>query len=234
MLEKSEEAVSSAQPASKEFQNKYEYLTTHYSSAIGIHLSQGLSGTYSSSDKGARDVMERTDKKISVINSKTLTGALGLILLRAAEAIEAGASHDEVVAKVNEWVGKCQIRVSLTTLKYIVRSGRVSPFKSFVAKLLDLKPVIVLDHEGKAILYQKSFTEKASMKKIIRGIKKISASGRIWNYTITHANNPATANWFATEMEKLTGRKPLFIDHASPALVANTGPGVTCISYLME
>ena len=234
MLEKSDQPASSAQPASKEFQNKFEYLATHYGSIIGIHLSQGLSGTFSSSDKGSKDVIARTGKKIDVVNSGTVSGGLGLLVLRAARAIGDGASHEEVMAQMEEWKAKSVFRLSITTLKYIVRSGRVSPFKSFMAKLLDLKPVIYMDNEGKASLFAKSFSEKSSMKKVINNISKIIAGKKVWEYTITHANNPSSAQWYAGEMEKLTGKKPLFIDHASPALVANAGPGVACVSLMLE
>jgi DegV family protein with EDD domain len=139
-----------------------------------------------------------------------------------------------VAPKVLEWVKKTQIRATVTTLKYIIRSGRVSAFKSFVARMLDLKPVIGLNEEGKAELSSKSFTEKASMKKVIRSIRKISKSSRIWGYTITHASNPRTAEWFAVQMEAITGKKPVFVTAVSPALGANTGPGVACISFMLE
>lgn len=234
MLEKTEINPSSAQPASKDCQNKYEYLATHYDSILAVHLSQGLSGTYSSSDKGSQDLIRRTGKKINVVNSKTLTGGLGLIMLRAARAIENGAGHDEVMAQMDGWITKSHIQVSVTTLKYIVRSGRVSPLKSFIARSLDLKPIISLNQEGKTILTDKSFSEKGCMKKLIRNASGIIKGGKVWEYAITHANNVATANWYASEMEKLTGKKPVFIDHASPALVANTGPGVVCVSIMME
>lgn len=234
MQEKSEVNASSAQPASKEFQNKFEYLATHYDSILGIHLSQALSGTWSSSEKGSRDVVSRTGKQIDVVNSKTLTGGLGLILLRAARALECGASHDDLMGKMEEWKSKSFVRVSVTTLKYIVRSGRVSPFKSFVAKLLDLKPVIIIDNEGKAILFSKSFSSKGCMKKVMQNIGKLTNGKKVWEYAITHANNPEAANWYAVEMEKLTGKKPVFIDHASPAIAANIGPGIACVSLMLE
>jgi DegV family protein with EDD domain len=234
MQEKSEVNASSAQPASKEFQNKFEYLATHYKSIIGIHLSQGLSGTYSSSDKGSKDVISRTGTKIDVVNSKSVTGGLGLIVLRAARALENGAKHDEVMAQMDEWKEKSFLRVSVLTLRYIIRSGRVSPLKSFVAKMLDLKPIIWIDHEGKASLLSKSFTERSSMKKIMKNISKIISGKKVWEYTITHANNSNAAHWYAEQMEKLTGKKPLFIDHASPALAANTGPGIACIALMLE
>ena len=234
MQEKSDVNASSAQPASKEFQNKFEYLSTHYNSIIGIHLSQALSGTWSSSEKGSKDVVQRTGKQIDVVNSKTLTGGLGLIVLRAAKALENGASHEELMRSMEEWKSKSMVRVSVTTLKYIVRSGRVSPLKSFVAKMLDLKPAIAIDQEGKASLFSKSFSGKGSMKAVIRNISKEVFGKKIWGYAITHANNSPAALWYSTEMEKLTGKKPIFIEHASPALTANIGPGIACVSLMLE
>ena len=234
MQERSETNASSAQPASKEFQNKYEYLSTHYDSVIGIHLSQGLSGTWSSSDKGAREVVARTGKQIDVINSGTITGGEGLLVLRAAQAIEAGASHADVVRMVGEWKAKSIIRVSVTTLKYIVRSGRVSQWKGRIARMLDLKPVISLDEQGKAVLTSKSFSEKACMRKVLRDVTRNVKGKKVWGYAITHAANETAAGWFSDELEKLTGQRPLFIDHASPALAANVGPGICCVSVLLD
>jgi uncharacterized protein len=139
-----------------------------------------------------------------------------------------------LVNRMDEWKSKTVVRVSVETLKYIVRSGRVSPVKGFIAKLLDLKPVIAVDSEGKASLFSKSFSGKGSMKQVMKNISKITSGKKIWEYAITHANNSSGARWYAEEMEKLTGKKPVFIDHASPALAANTGPGIACVSLMLE
>jgi len=234
LLEKSETNPSSAQPSSKDFQNKYEFLCTQYNSVIGIHISQGLSGTYSNSLIASREVAEGTGKKIDVFNSKTVTGGLGLLILRIAKAMENGMSHENISSRINEWIEKSHLRVSVTTMKYIVRSGRVSPLKGFIAKLLDLKPIIYMNKEGKTELLGKSFSEKGINKKLIRDIAKLLRNNKVWEYAITHANNPKTVEFYTTEMEKLTGKKPLFVDNASPALVANAGPGVVSISMMFE
>ncbi len=234
LMAKAEQNPTSAQPSIREFQNKYEFLCSHYDSVIAVSLGKGLSGTYNSSLQAAKEISERTGKKIDVIDSNTVTGAQGLITLRLAEAIEKGITHEEILPEINKWVKKTHVRVTVTTLKYIIRSGRVNAFKSFIARLLDLKPVIVINEEGKTDLASKSFTEKASMKKAIRSIEKIAQKNKIWGYTITHASNPRTAEWFATQMERITGQKPVFIASASPALCANTGPGVACVSFMLE
>jgi hypothetical protein len=234
LLEKSEQNPSSAQPAFKEFQNKYEYLCMLYGSVIGINISGALSGTFFNSSKAGKEVGEREGKNVSVFDSKTLTGGLGLLLLRIARELEKGESYEDLLIKIKSWIPKTQVRVSVPTLKYIVRSGRVSKFKSFIATKLDLKPVISLDEEGRTYLFSKSFSEKGSMKKAMLSIKKLLKNNKLWGYTITHANNQASADWYASEMEQLTGLKPVYVDHASPALVANTGPGVVCVSLMME
>jgi len=234
LLAKSEQNPTSAQPSIRDFQNKYEYLCSHYSSVIALNLSKALSGTYNSSCQAAKEISDRTGKRIDVIDSGTVTGGLGLIILRLAEAIEKGATHEEILPEIRKWVKKTQVRVTVTTLKYIIRSGRVSAFKSFIARSLDLKPVIIINEEGRTVLSSKSFTEKASMKKVIRNIQQITQKNKIWGYAITHANNARTAEWFAVRMEQVTGQKPAFIAPASPALGANAGPGVACISFMLE
>jgi DegV family protein with EDD domain len=179
-------------------------------------------------------VTGRTGKKIHLFNSKTLTGGLGLIVLRVARAIEEGKTVEEIVPKIDEWIGKSHLRVTVPTLKYIIRSGRVSPFKSFVARMLDLKPVIAIDQEGKSYMFSKSFTTAASMKKVVKNISRMLNGKKIWEYAIMHANNPEAADWYSAEMEKLTGQKPAFVDHVSPVLAANIGEGVVGVALMLE
>lgn len=234
LLRESHDNPTSAQPTPADFINKYEYLSTHYDSIIAVHLSKPMSGTYGNSYKSAEEVMSRSGKMNMVFNSKTLSGGLGLIVLRITREIEKGESFEAVTARIDSWINKSILRVSVPTLKYIIRSGRVSPFKSFVAKTLDLKPVIMIDPEGKAVLQQKSFTVRGAMKKTLKSISKSIQGKQIWEYAISHAGNPEAAEWYALEMEKMTGRKPLFVDHASPVLAANTGAGVVAVSIMLE
>jgi len=233
-LEQSEISPSTSQPATKDFQNKFEYLSTQYKNIFGILLSSGLSGTFGHAEIAGKEVASRAGKPIRIIDSKVLTGALGLILIRAARALEEGVSADDLYSRINEWIPKAGIRVSVQTLKYIIRSGRVSPMKSFIARTLDLKPIIALDEHGKAMLFSKSLTEKGCTRKLIHDMDRLLRKNKLWGYTITHAENPETAKYFAEEMERITGKKPLFTEHVSPVLVAHTGPGVVCISYLLE
>jgi uncharacterized protein len=225
---------TTAQPAFPEFMNRYNYLASHYKSIISAHISSGMSGTWQNSLNAARKMTEETGKKISVVDTKRLTSALGLIVLRAAEAIEAGMNHDEIVEKINKWSTDTRILVTSRTMKYMVKSGRVSYSKGLMGKILGIKPIVEVNQHGKSEVFGKPFSEKASMKMVMNEMERFVAGKAIWGYAISYSDNESTANWFAEQMENLVGKKPVFIQQASPVLVTNTGPGVVALSVMLD
>ncbi len=225
---------TTAQPAFPEFMNRYNYLASHYKSIISAHISSGMSGTWQNSLNAARKMTDETGKNISVIDTKRLTSALGLIVLRTAEAIEAGMNHDEIVEKINKWSTDTRILVTSRTMKYMVKSGRVSYSKGLIGKLLGIKPIVEVNQKGKTEVFGKPFSEKASMKMVMKEMERFVTGKKIWGYAISYSDNESTANWFAEQMESLVGKKPVFIQQASPVLVTNTGPGVVALSVMLE
>ncbi|MCF8364272.1 MAG: DegV family EDD domain-containing protein [Bacteroidales bacterium] len=234
MLLKSKDYPSSAQPAFKDFSNKYNYLSTHYDSVIGIHISEAMSGTCSNSRKAAKTISNFTKTPITVFNSRRLSSGLGLIVMRAAEDLEQGVSFDELTKKLDSWPDKTEMFVTTKTMKYMVKSGRVNPVKGFIGKLLHVKPVVIVDKEGKTDLVGKPRSEKSSMKLTMKLINNTLKNKKLWGYSISHANNEATANWYISQMKELTGLEPRFVNIASPVLGANAGPGSVAVSLMFE
>ncbi len=234
MIDKSSVYPSTAQPAYKDFFNRYSYLASHYESIIGIHISAGLSGTWSNSSKASHAVAEHSGKRINVLNSKRLSSGLGLLVYRAVKELENGASHDYVVGNMEKWSQNTKMLVSAKTIKYMVKSGRVSHTKGLIGSLLNLKPVVTVNNEGKTEAFGKPFTEKSSMELIINKIKSMAAEKKIWGYSISHARNLSVANWYADQMREISGLDPVFINDASPVLGVNVGPGVVALSVMFE
>jgi DegV family protein with EDD domain len=212
----------------------YSHLASHYDSVIAIHLSEKLSGTFFSSRKAAEKISREFGKQITVINSRNLSGGLGLIVLRTAKAIEAGLSHDEIVAKAEKWIKNARILVSVKTLKYLVRGGRVSHVKGWIADLLNINPIVSVDETGKSIVFDKAFSQKANMQKVIDHIKKTGEGKSIWNYIVLHANNEAAAKWYSEEMEKLTSLKPVSVVNISPVVGLNAGVGAASVALMYD
>jgi len=88
--------------------------------------------------------------------------------------------------------------------------------------------------EGKTELFGKPTSTRQSMKMIINETVKLINGQKVWGYAIAHANNQAGADWYANEMEQITGQKPKFISSASPVLGAHVGPGVVGLAVLLE
>ncbi|MBU1012364.1 MAG: DegV family EDD domain-containing protein [Bacteroidetes bacterium] len=226
---------TTAQPTFELFSNKYSFLSSHYDSIIAVQLSNAMSGTFSNSQKAAKSIGLQTKTNITVIDSKLLTAGLGLVVLRLAKAIESGKyNHEQLILLTQDWIQKSEIYVSVKSLKYIARSGRVNPLKGFIGNLLNLKPVISVDKNGKSVLMEKSFTENGSKKNILKHAIKMAANNQIWEYAITHADNLITAEEYAKELTGIFKKEPLFMREASPVLGANTGPGIVAVSILVE
>jgi DegV family protein with EDD domain len=231
LLKTRREHPKTAQASVATVQSLFSFLSTHYESILHFSISDKLSGAYAFSRQAAEKF---ASKKISVIDTKNLSLGEGLIVMRAAEAIEQGLSHDEVRRQSDEWIAKTRIWVDVASLKYLVRGGRISPMKGLLARLLNLKPIITLDEEGRGFPFGKSFGRRANMKKILRLAAEYAARGKIWRYSIVHAQNLPRAQKYARIMEEMFGNPPAFIMEVSPVVGAHNGVGVVGIAVMLE
>ena len=234
LLEENKHYPKSAQVNEKAFTNMYSHLSSHYDSVIAIHLSDKLSGTFNSSKKAAEAISKEFNKPISVINSKNLSGALGLIVLRTARAIEEGYSHNEVVKMTEKWVRDTKILVSVKDIKYLIRGGRLSATKGLIARILNINPIVSIDESGKAIVFDKAFNQKANMEKVMGHIRRLTGEKKIWNYIVLHANNDEAASWYSEKMMALSGKNPSSVVNISPVIGANTGIGAAAVALLFD
>jgi DegV family protein with EDD domain len=234
MLNDCKEYPKTAQINESTFINLYSHLASHYDSVIAIHISDKLSGTFFSSQKAAQKISREFNKPVTAINSRNISGSLGLIVLRTAQAIEAGLSHNEVVKLAEKWIINARIFVSVRTLKYMVRGGRVSAVKGLIARILNINPIISLDETGKTFVFDKAYNQKTNMEKVMAHVEKISTGKTVWNYIVLHANNNEAADWYSEKMEKLTGKKSVSVINISPAIGAHAGIGAASVALLCD
>lgn len=233
-LVKSTEIPKSSQPSLMDFTNRYNYLTTHYDSIVSVHLNGKFSGMINSSRKSASAVSAKTGKKIDVIDSHNATGALGLTVLRTAQAAIDGMPHDELVEKASEWANKTKLFVSCVNTDYLINSGRLTPFRAMMLKLFKIKPLFTIDTEGELKLKTFSFRAKDNFKKILGLMKENYEHKKMWNYCIMHVDNPEAAQYLSEVIEKLTGRKPLYIEDACPMLAGKVGPKAVAVAVMED
>jgi hypothetical protein len=234
LLDRHREFPKTSQVNEKAFIDLYTHLSANYDSVIAIHLTDKFSGTFFNSKKAALSVNKASGKPITVINSKNLSGALGLIILRTAQAIESGYAHDEIISMAERWIRDTFIFVSVKTLKYMVRGGRVSNFKGFMAGLLNVNPIVSMDGNGSSYLFGKTYSQRSNMEKVMLHLRSICKGREIWNYIVLHAHNPEAAAWYTGRMQVFTGKEPVAVVNISPVIGANAGIGTAAVALMFK
>ena len=222
---------TTSQPPAAAFHRLYSYLSSHYESVIAVHLSAKLSGTW---EVSRREAERFPGKRITVIDSRHLSGSLGLVVLRAAQEIAAGRSHEEVVSAIESSLPRARILVSVKTLSHMVRGGRVSPLQGLAAKILNMKPIVSVDPEGRSVLHGKAFSTRANIDRILRMVAEQHRERPLRSYAVVHARAPERAQRLARQLREIIGRDPEYIMEISPIVSLNAGPGALSVVTMSE
>lgn len=236
LYKKMDDAVdypTSSQPTEKSVENYLKSLIPYYESIIVITVSEKMSGTYNTIVNAAKNI-DSTGERISVINSKSNSGGQGLVVLKAAEAIEKGLENKEIIKLVYGTIENTKIFVSVDTLKYMVRSGRIKKTAGLAAKVLNLKPVVSIDNTGEGIVIGKALSVKANTKKMQALVKEIVSTKNIVSYSIVHADAIDRANEYERIFTPLIGRKPEYITEISSIVAMNAGLGCVAIALITD
>ncbi len=139
-------------------------------------ISSAMSATFEAAQIAARDILP--DRKITVVDTKTLSVAQGYMAIAAAEAATRGASLAEILKIADSVRQRSFIYGALATLKYLSMSGRVSQIAAGMAGMLNIKPILSAQN-GKLDLLEKVRTKKKAWDRVIELTKKDAASKRV-------------------------------------------------------
>ena len=211
-----------SQPTPGDFRRQYQFLDEHYESIISIHLPLKLSGTVQSANSAKKDFKE---SKINIFQSKNGSVGMGLIALKAAEAVAEGKNADQVLEIVKDAIEKTKIYVYLPTLDFVVKGGRLPEKKAKILNTLKLTPILTFTNDGlKPAGF--IFGSKNKREKFLKFIsKKITPNDIIG---IAHGNLKNEIENIANEL-RLKSKKCIITD-LSPALGSHGGPGAIAIA----
>ena len=137
----SPELPATAAPAPGLYESEYRRLAAEGATGIVVvSLSSALSATMQSAVLAARAVTDVV--RVEVVDSRSVSLGLGMMVLAAAEAAEAGQSVDGIVARVNDLAGRTHVWGILDTLENLKKGGRIGGAKAFLASALAIKPII--------------------------------------------------------------------------------------------
>ncbi len=233
ILDDLEEYPSSAQPSPKVIEHLYSSLLENYDEILVISVAKEQSGTNNLFQQAAKK-MARSGKRIQVIDSKQNSGAEGLLVMKAAEMIHNGESFDNIIQEIEFLRDRTQILVSVNTLKYMVRSGRLSKAGGVLGKLINLKPVVSLDEKGAGSIADMAFSINSNTKKIMNRMKRYNENNKITRYAIVHANNPVRAEEYRRKCVEILKCEPEYIMNISTIVGISAGVGSVAVAYMSE
>lgn len=220
---------TTSQPNQKTLENFFSQLTTYYNKVIVLSVSSKMSGTYQAFVDAAGKFK---DKQIAVIDTIQNSGAQGLLVLKAAQAIENKMAFDDIIAYINKLKKETKILVSVKTLKYMVKNGRVSKTTGLIGKIVNLKPIISIDDQGEGIIFDKGLSIKTSNKKIFNHVKSILEFNEIQDYAIIHSKAIDRAESYTKIYTDLIGKPPTYVMNISPIVALSAGIGTVAIAYV--
>ena len=193
-----------------------------YTDVVHISISSGLSGTYNM----VRMITQDMPMNIRLVDSKTLSTGLGMMVLEAARALESGATPDEAAeAALN--VRKTQLGMFvIRTLEYLRKGGRIGLVEGMVGSLLQLKPIIFVNDEGVYQTLAKARGFKSAVDTMMQEAKRFFGSARI-KLSVVNGHVPGDAAVLLQRVkEELNVDDGAFISQVSPVLAIHTGPGL--------
>jgi DegV family protein with EDD domain len=220
LLARSAELPKTSQPAPGRFEEAYRQLGADGSQIVSIHLSSKLSGTLHSAEL-ARDAV-RAMTQVEVLDSHSASLGLGLIVMAAAEAAQAGADQREVVSLVRRLAQNVHILFFVDTLEYLQRGGRIGRAGAFLGTLLNIRPILRLE-EGEVQPAEKVRTRSKAIDRLVEFVELFPNIDRL---AIVHSSSSAAdAETLLRLIEPLYPRDEIIVGRYGPVIGTHAGPG---------
>lgn len=198
-----------------------------------LAFSSGLSTTYQSAVIAAEELQETyPDRKIIVIDTLCASLGQGLLVYYACQKRDEGLSMDEVAAWVEENKLHLCHWVTADDLMYLKRGGRVSAATAVAGTLLQIKPIIHVNDEGKLISVGKARGRKAAIKTLCDKVGELGIEGANDTIFICHGDCLEDAQELERLLKEKYGTKKVFIYYIGAVIGSHAGPGTMAVFFL--
>ncbi len=229
---KTDADISTSQPSVGELQDKWDELLKEYDEIVFIPMSSGLSGTCQTATMLAEDY----DGKVCVVNNQRISVTMRQSVLDALLLANQGRTATQIKAILEEHKMESSIYITLETLKYLKKGGRITPAAAAIGTVLNLKPVLQIQGE-KLDAFSKT-RGKASAKKIMLKAMQDDLDGRFAEFAkagrihieAAYAGNEEEANEWAELIKETYPQFDFNMDPLSLSVACHIGYGALAIA----
>ena len=223
----SDDVPQTAAPAPGSFQTAFRSCFDDGASAVVcINLSSGVSATLEAAQGGAR---EFSDRDVRIVDSRSVTGGLGTMVLAAGRAAASGASADEVVSLVEDLKQRTRVYAAVDTLENLKKGGRIGNAQALLGSVLSIKPLI----DFSSGVVEEAGRQRTRRKSLLWLSNKLAEHGsRVENLSVLHAQ--ATDIDDLLEMlGKIVEPSTTRVGSIGPVVASHAGPGVVGMCFTL-
>jgi len=196
---------------------------------IVITPSAEVSGTYRSAIVAAQDF---PNADIRVIDTRTVAGGMGTIVVRALNWAKQGLSADEVEARIKDMARREKLYFLVDTLEYLYKGGRIGGAQALFGSILQVKPILTLK-VGRIEPVESQRTKRRAILRIRELVLSDSPHSDTAFLTISHCDGEEEARALAADLGAELGITDVPIYEVPPAIVVHSGPGVLEASFFV-
>lgn len=197
---------------------------------FGIFLSSKLSGTFQSAVLG-REQLTSGKEKVDFIDSETTAMAMGFMVLAVARAAMEGASLTDCKALAEKARGHVGVYLTVETLEFLHRGGRIGGAQRFLGTALNLKPILEITG-GRVEPVERVRTRGKALDRVVELVAEKCAGKSPVRIATLHADSEADAKVMLDKITPLLKPAESIFTEVSPAVGANAGPGTVGLAWM--
>jgi DegV family protein with EDD domain len=228
----SDGVFTTSQPTPGAFASAFEDARSAAPEAIGLFIASAVSGTLASANAAA----EATGiEGITVVDSRSASVGLGMLAQRAVELAEEGMTASEIAREVQRVRDQSGGLFTVDVFDNLLRSGRVSRGRAWLGGLLDIKPILDLNSDGRIVPIDRVRGREALIPRIIEHLdERLTPRPKSLRMAVAHADARETAEHFRAELVARFTPRSCFVEDVTSAIGVHVGPGAWGVFYQVE
>ena len=198
---------------------------------VYFSISAGISGSWWSAKLAGDELMEQyPQRRVCPIDSMGASLGAGIPALKASSLVRQGMGLDELVEKMTVYCQNYCQYFAVDDLKYLRKGGRISGASALVGSLLQIKPILRGNEEGKIVLFDKARGKLRAIERLV-SIYKERAIDLDDLIGISHGDCPGEALRLETKLREAGHRGPILLVPHEPVTGAHVGPGMLSLYF---
>jgi len=210
-----------SQPTPQQFLDFYNRIAEASDTILSLHVTSKLSGTFNSAVMAAQEL--KNELKVIPYDSGSGSVAMGFMCKEIRQLDKAGGTIQSILDRLDQIRHNVNIVLTLDTLDYARRSGRVKALPAAIAALINIKPIIILK-DGALDMKERVRTRQRSLSRVLEIIHE-RVDGSLVNVAVVHSQSLEAARQLVKKVKETLRVNELIISELSIGVAANLGPG---------